>query len=78
VIAELALRSNISLKIVELRLRKCFLQVAELQIEDSKKAVLCQTELLSWCTVGGGGRWGYLLHITVNTSEAVALDKCAK
>jgi hypothetical protein len=29
-IAELWLQSNISLKVAELRLRKCFLQVAEL------------------------------------------------
>ncbi len=36
-IAELRLRSIISLKVVELRLRKCFLQVAELRLRTQKK-----------------------------------------
>jgi hypothetical protein len=36
-IAELRLRSNISLKVAELRLRKCFLQVAELRLRTQKK-----------------------------------------
>jgi hypothetical protein len=39
VILELRLRSNISLKVVELRLRKCFLQVAELRLRAQKKVV---------------------------------------
>jgi hypothetical protein len=37
VIAELRLRSNIYLKVAELRLRKCFLQVAELRLRTQKK-----------------------------------------
>jgi hypothetical protein len=36
-IAELRLQSNISLKVAELRLRKCFLQVAELRLRTKKK-----------------------------------------
>ncbi len=36
-IAELRLRSNISSKVAELRLRKCFLQVAELRLRTPKK-----------------------------------------
>jgi hypothetical protein len=36
-IAELRLRSNISLKVAELRLRMCFLQVAELRLRTQKK-----------------------------------------
>jgi hypothetical protein len=36
-IAELRLRSNIYLKVAELRLRKCFLQVAELRLRTQKK-----------------------------------------
>jgi hypothetical protein len=36
-IAELWLCSNISLKVAELRLRKCFLQVAELRLWTQKK-----------------------------------------
>jgi hypothetical protein len=36
-IAELRLRSNISLKVVELQLRKFFLQVAELRLRTQKK-----------------------------------------
>jgi hypothetical protein len=39
-IAELQLRSNISLKVAELRLRKCFLQVAELRLRTKKKVAL--------------------------------------
>ncbi len=45
--AELRLRSNISLKVAELRLRKCFLQVAELRLRTQKKvarAHLCQLD----------------------------------
>jgi hypothetical protein len=49
-IAELRLRSNISLKVAELRLRKCFLQVAEvlpsscgIAITDSKKKLRMPT-----------------------------------
>jgi hypothetical protein len=37
VIAELRLRSNIPLKVAELRLRKIFLQVAELRLRTPKK-----------------------------------------
>jgi hypothetical protein len=36
-IAELRLQSNISLKVAELRLRKCFFQVAELRLRTKKK-----------------------------------------
>jgi hypothetical protein len=36
-IAELRLRSNISLKVAELRLQKCFLQIAELRLRTKKK-----------------------------------------
>jgi hypothetical protein len=36
-IAELRLRNNISLKVAELRFRKCFLQVAELQLRTKKR-----------------------------------------
>ncbi len=36
-ITELRLRSNISLKFAELRLLKCFLQVAELRLRTQKK-----------------------------------------
>jgi hypothetical protein len=36
-IAELRLRSNISLNVAELRLRKCFLLVAELRLQTQKK-----------------------------------------
>jgi hypothetical protein len=36
-IAELRLRTNFSLKVAELRLRKCFLQVAELRLRTQKK-----------------------------------------
>jgi hypothetical protein len=36
-IAEMLLRSNIHLKVAELRLRKFFLQVAELQLRTPKK-----------------------------------------
>jgi hypothetical protein len=36
-IAELRLRSNISLKVAELRYRKCLLLVAELQLRTQKK-----------------------------------------
>jgi hypothetical protein len=36
-IAELRLRSNISLNVAELRLRKCFLLVAELRLRTKKK-----------------------------------------
>jgi hypothetical protein len=36
-ITEFRLRSNISLKVAELRLRKCFLQVAELRLQTQKK-----------------------------------------
>ncbi len=36
-IAELRLRSKISLKVTELRLWKCFLQVAELRLRTKKK-----------------------------------------
>jgi hypothetical protein len=46
-IAELQLRSNISLKVAELRLRKCFLQVVELRLRTPKKvarAHLCPAE----------------------------------
>jgi hypothetical protein len=39
-IAELQLRSNISLKVAELRLWKCFLQVAELRLRTKKKVAL--------------------------------------
>jgi hypothetical protein len=35
-IAELRLRSNISLKVAELRLQKCFLLVAELRLRTQK------------------------------------------
>jgi hypothetical protein len=38
-IAELRLQSKISLKVPELRLRKCFLQVAELRCRTQKKVV---------------------------------------
>jgi hypothetical protein len=44
-IAELWLRSNISLKVAGLRLRKCFLQIAELRLRTQKKvarAHLCK------------------------------------
>jgi hypothetical protein len=37
--AELRLRSNISLKVAELRLRNCFIQVAELRLRTQKKVV---------------------------------------
>jgi hypothetical protein len=40
VIAELRLRSNISLKVAEWRLRKRFLQVAELRLRTKKKVAL--------------------------------------
>jgi hypothetical protein len=38
-IAELRLQSNIPLKVAELRLRKLFLQVAELRLRTPKKVV---------------------------------------
>jgi hypothetical protein len=36
-IAELRLQINISLKVIELRLRKCFLQISELRLRTQKK-----------------------------------------
>jgi hypothetical protein len=36
-IAELRLQSNISLKVAQLRLRKCFHQIAELRLRTQKK-----------------------------------------
>jgi hypothetical protein len=38
-IAELRLRSNIFFRVAELRLRKCFLLVAELRLQTQKKIV---------------------------------------
>ncbi len=40
-IAELRLRSKISLKVAKLRLRKCLLQVAELRLRTQKKSCAC-------------------------------------
>ncbi len=39
-IAELQMWSNISKKVAELRLRKCFLQVAELRLRTQKKVAI--------------------------------------
>jgi hypothetical protein len=44
---ELLLRSNISLKVAELRLRKCFLLLAELRLRTQKKV----TRAHLWCYV---------------------------
>ncbi len=51
-IVELRLRSNISLKVVQLRLRKLFLQVAELRLRTQKKVVHAHLWLLA--EVGAG------------------------
>jgi hypothetical protein len=47
-IAELQLRSNLSLKVAELRLRKCFLQVAELRLRTKKKLRLPTSDRYSY------------------------------
>ncbi len=52
VIVELRLRSNISLKVVKLRLRKLFLQVVELRLRTQKKVVHAHLWLLA--EVGAG------------------------
>jgi hypothetical protein len=54
------LRSNISLKVAELRLQKCLLKVAELRLRTKKKVVLahlCPHVTLPY------GRWGLMCNL---------------
>jgi hypothetical protein len=74
-IAELRLQSNISSKVAELRLRKCFLQVAELRLRTQKNVVRAHLWLYGSQLLGNpeGGETGHnkaydFKHICSQTS----------
>jgi hypothetical protein len=62
-IAELRLRSNISLKVAELRLLMCFLQVAELRLRTQKKVARAHLCLIV-------GFWGWSIGFFTFLSDS--------